>query len=349
VTSSSELYCPFASNIHPLTRFVSEQTLQWAAEFELVAEEQAERCAHSERFTWLVGRFFPRAPLPALQLISDFTSWLFWHDDVCDETLLGRDPLALGQTFDRFFDILRADRAASSGPTIPSGPFEAALLEMRERFAALAPDAPWLLRFVTSVREYFDACIWEAQNRLDGIVPSVGSFISLRRCAGGMWIYLDFVEFCMGRSLPLPLRKHRDVQRLVQITNNVASWHNDLYSLAKETRSGDVHNLVTALQAELGIEGDEAIAVAVGYANAEVRAFVELRQKLTESGQLNAAALRLYIEGLEALMRGNLDWSMESGRYTDFRGADFDAESQSRNSDIRGLAQLTSSARRVAG
>jgi hypothetical protein len=46
----------------------------------------------TERFTWLVGGFYPWAHERELELISDFTSWLFWHDDLCDETTLGEDP-----------------------------------------------------------------------------------------------------------------------------------------------------------------------------------------------------------------------------------------------------------------
>jgi hypothetical protein len=114
-----------------------------------------------------------------------------------------------------------------------------------------------------------------------------------------------------------------------------------------------VHNLVTALQAELGLECDAAIVVATSYADAEVRAFVELERKLLESVPTSDPALLLYIEGLKALMRGNLDWSMESGRYTDSTMDLLEvAPSSGRvgvKSDIRELAPGTSSARRVAG
>jgi 5-epi-alpha-selinene synthase len=320
-----ELRCPFPSNIHPLTAKASERTLQWAREFGLVQDAERQRQAHSERFTWLVGRFFPRASESVLQLISDWTSWLFWHDDVCDETELGGTQHGLTGVFDRFFDILTGELGAN-----PSSSFERALAEMVERFRRLAPDPVWMLRFATSVREYFDACIWEAGNRERGVVPSVGSFIPLRRCAGGMWIYLDFVELANGRKLSLELRKHRDVQRLVQITNNVASWHNDLFSLSKEMRAGDVHNLVTALQVEMDVDLEEARQVAIGYANAEVEAFVRIEQKLKASGIAALGDLDEYVSGLKDLMRGNLDWSAESGRYVDFGRPDA-------KSDIREL------------
>jgi hypothetical protein len=249
-----DLYCPFPSAVHPQTARAAERTRAWAAAFGLLRSSDARAQLASERFTWLVGRFFPLAPLPALQLISDFTTWLFWHDDVCDETALGQQPQALAATFQRLFGVL-----CGSEPPLSGQAFELSLAEMSGRFQRLAPDAGWMLRALTSVREYFDACVWEAQNRVDGQVPSINSFIPLRRCAGGMWIYLDFIELCSGRSLPLVLRKHREVQRLVQITNNVASWHNDLFSLAKEMRRGDVHNLVTAVQAQQGLDLPAAI------------------------------------------------------------------------------------------
>jgi 5-epi-alpha-selinene synthase len=334
------LYCPFPSSIHPLTAQASEQTLRWAHAFGLVSSEHLERQAHSERFTWLVGRFFPNAPPQVLQLISDWTSWLFWHDDVCDETDLGSNPSALQATFSRLFEILSGTSGAR-GDSV----FELALEEMATRFRDLSPDRAWFLRFCTSVREYFDACVWEAENRVKRVVPSVGSFIPLRRCAGGMWIYLDFVELVGGASLPLPLRKHRDVQRLVQITNNVASWHNDVFSLAKESRQGDVHNLVTTLQVEMNLPVEEALRVAARYADSEVKAFIALEERLKSSlrGQDLDAELSQYLQGLRSLMRGNLDWSQESGRYSPL---DEDVEHDARaHSDIRALL----SSRRAVG
>ncbi len=295
-----------------MTAEVSAGTSSWASAFGLMGSERLLRQAQAEGFTGLVGRFFPGAPGPVLQWISDWTSWLFWHDDVCDETDVGSNPTELAVIFSQLFEVLSLSRSA-----LPQRVFEVALEDMARRLVVLAPDRAWLLRFMTSVREYFDACLWEAENRARGVVPSSADFIPLRRCAGGMWIYLDFVELANGQSLPLSLRKHRDVQRLMQATNNVASWHNDIFSFSKERARSDVHNLVIVLQTELSLRTDEAIRLAARYADAEVHGFVAVAGKLgVLRGPELGAALESHVQGLRDLMRGNLDWSLGSARYT---------------------------------
>jgi hypothetical protein len=276
----------------------------------LVRSENVSRQVATEQFTWLVGRFFPNAAERELQLISDFTSWLFWHDDVCDETTLGEDPTGLRRQFEALLGVLTRRH-----PVRPGNAFDAALADLRDRFEAAAPSLAWFRRFVTAVEEYFDACCWEAENRDSGATPSVNVFIGMRRFAGGMYIYLEFVEFVLGRELPLVARSHRDVQRLAQITNNVASWHNDLFSLRKELAYGDVHNLVVVLARENELDLEDAARVAAEYCDREVNAFISLRARLPSFGPAVDAVLGDYIDGLTALMRGNLDWSLATQRY----------------------------------
>src|SRR6476619_7267280 len=90
-----ELRCPFESALNPGTEAAHRHTRDWAVGHGLVCNANIERQVATEQFTGLVGRLYPRAARTELELISDFTSWLFWHDDVCDETALGEDPAAL--------------------------------------------------------------------------------------------------------------------------------------------------------------------------------------------------------------------------------------------------------------
>jgi 5-epi-alpha-selinene synthase len=303
------LYCPFPSALNQHTAEAHRETLRWATVHGLVVGDDVRKTAQAEKYTWLVGRFYPSAPRACFQLLSDFTSWLFWHDDVCDETEIGHDPARLEARFRQLYAVLAGDAAARADP------YEVSLADMRGRFIALAPDPAWISRFLASVYDYFEGCLWEAHNRARQIVPRVADFIPMRRCAGGMWIYLDFIELVNQSALPLLLRKHRDIRRLRQIANNVACWHNDLFSFSKEKRRGDVHNLVTALEADLQLSVPEAVQLAGRYCDAEAHNFVALESKLPPFEPPLRAALVPYLAGLKALMRGNLDWSLESGRY----------------------------------
>jgi hypothetical protein len=306
-----ELDCPFPSALNPGTEAAHQHTWQWAQRLGLVRDANSQRQVSTERFTWLVGHFFPWAQTRELELISDFTSWLFWHDDVCDETTLGEDPAALAQQFAWLLGILTGRK-----PVRPDDPFDRALADLRDRFHEAAPGWGWFARMVTSVQHYFDACVWEASNRRHRRVPSVGSYIGMRRLAGGMYIYVDFVELAARAELPLPARGHREAVRLAQITCNVACWHNDLFSLDKELAYGDVHNLVVVLAQERQIPIAAARALAVATCNAEVARFTPTAGRLPSFGPDVDDLWASHQRGLAALMRGNLDWSLATLRYS---------------------------------
>ncbi len=307
------LYCPFPTALNPATAAAHRHTGQWAKRFGLVSSANIERQVATEQFTWLAGRFFPWAPPRELELISDFTSWLFWHDDVCDETLLGEDPGALARRFEALVGTLTRRTHAR-----PDDTFASALADLSERFKQASPSWGWFNRFVTSVQQYFEGGLWEARNRQRGAVPSWGDFVPMRRFAGGMYIYLDFIELANQTELPLVARGHAEVCRLAQMAASVACWHNDLFSLDKEIAYGEVHNLAIVLAHERRLDLEAASRMAVDHCNEEVASFIRSAESLPFFGEELSPTLAVYVKSLQSLMRGNLDWSLETQRY---RGA----------------------------
>jgi len=302
--------CPFVSALNPGTDAAHRHTQEWATKHGLIRNANIEHQMATEQFTWLVGRFYPRAQPPELELISDFTSWLFWHDDVCDETTLGEEPGALARQFDWLLGILTRRK-----PARPGDAFDRAFVDLRDRFERFAPSHAWLARFVVALQQYFDGCVWEARNRKSGAVPSVETFTVMRRFASAMYVYLELVELVARAELPLVARGNPDVIRLRDIANNVAAWHNDLFSLDKELAYGDVHNVVAVLAKENGIGLAEAKRAATALCNAEVAAFEAIAAGLRSFGADQDLVVAAYVENLKALMRGNLDWSLATDRY----------------------------------
>jgi 5-epi-alpha-selinene synthase len=311
-----DLHCPFSSALNPGTEAAHEHTRRWAEHFGLVRNSRIQHQIASERFTWLVGGFYPWAEARELDLISDFTSWLFWHDDVCDETTLGEDPPALARQFEWLLGILTRCK-----PVRANDAFDQAFEDLRERFEEAAPSFGWLARMVRSVQQYFEACVWEAANRRHGRVPGVDLYTAMRPVAGGMYIYLDFVELAARAELPLVARRQPALRRLHEITVNVACWHNDLFSLEKELAYGDVHNLVVVMARERNMSLNEARALAVRHCNQEMAAFAPAARRLPALDPETDAQVAAHERALGALMRGNLDWSLDTVRYRETVGA----------------------------
>jgi 5-epi-alpha-selinene synthase len=106
-----------------------------------------------------------------------------------------------------------------------------------------------------------------------------------------------------------------DVQRLAKMTNNVISWANDIVSLEKEQRQGDVHNLALILSHEQKLSLQAAVDRVGALHDAEVYAFIALAQQLPSFTPTVDADLQRYVSGLRSWMRANLDWSLDTVRY----------------------------------
>jgi 5-epi-alpha-selinene synthase len=302
------LECPFPSVINGWVHDVHDQTLAWVEHHELVAPDRLGRFEACQ-FAWLAARAYPTAPREELAIVANWNVWLFIHDDQNDEAGFGRNPGKLTELHRRMREIL-----AGSAPRAGDSAFAHALRDLIDRMFERASET-WRERFIRSIDEYFEACVWEANNRLKGLVPSVASYVDKRPLTGALNTDIELIELCEQIYLPSEVRAHPDVRRLTLMSNNVVCWSNDIISLKKEHRHGDVHNLVIAIKAECGLDWQGAVNLAGEWHNAEVRRFLELEAKLPSFEPDLDAELERYLRVLKAWMRGNLDWAYQTGRY----------------------------------
>jgi hypothetical protein len=301
-----QLFCPFRHDVSPHAEAVQERSVGWARRFGLVARGR-ERSFAGGRFGWLAAHTFPEAELEILQLVADWTTWLFALDDTCDRAPDGKRPELLQRHVDDFMAVLNGLDGVTPSPLV------GALTELRARLVPHVTPA-WMSRFLHSSLQYFEACVWEAENRARGVVPREEPYKVMRRFAGAVHTYLDLMELASRNYLPLDLRKDVDAQRLAQAANNVACWSNDVYSAKKELGYGDVHNLVVVLMHERTLGFGEALALAVGQCDDEVRSFITIERALCERRAGDVRVTR-YCGGLRAIMRGNIEWSLTTRRY----------------------------------
>lgn len=305
-----ELYCPFPPALSPHAGAVHGATSKWARRFGLASGGSVLRRIEVGKLGFLAGRFHPEAPRDELQLVSDLYLWMFLRDDRCDESELGEDPELLASTDSRFLDILGGAR-----PRGEDDPLGHALHDLGRRVVSKAPSALWLRRFVRSVRAHFDSTLWETANRAEGSTPDLATYARMRPVTGGMHVDACLIEMTRRMVLPSDVLGHPAVRYLTRASNNAVCWANDLFSLEKELKSGDVHNLVVVLRDAHGLTLPEAVERATEMHDAEVGGFLEAESRLPSFGAAIDANLERYLSGLRARMRGNLDWSLESGRY----------------------------------
>lgn len=298
--------------MNPAAELAHAESRAWGIATGLLDGDEARRRFDAARFARLTARAYPRAGPAELVLVAEWNLWLFVHDDGCDAGASGRDPDALAGTYHRLGAVLRGGAA-----DVDAGAPARALAELVPRIVGPGP-AAWRARFVAAVDDYFAACVWEARNRASRRVPTLAEYIRMRRDTGAVRTSIAMIERCEGIALPEAVRAHPRVEALADACNDVVCWANDIISLPKELASGDVHNLVRVLAEDrCGGDIEDAVGIAADMHDARVAEFIQLAADLPHFDRDADEQLAWFVDTLCAWMRGNLDWSHETGRYAE--------------------------------
>ncbi len=318
--SLPSIFCPFPSAVNTHVESVEEHTLAWARRFALVRDEAAIARLRDAKVGRLVARAYPHSPRDALAILTDWHTWLFALDDECDEAGIGKRPERLAALHAQCLEVLsgRGPEKLSALPRPRPDRLDVALIEaLCDLYRRMDPlmSRAWMGRLAVTVSEYFEAGVWEAKNRELETWPDSATYTRLRPFAGGMYIVIDLIELTEGGTLPLAVRKHPCIQRLMLITCNVVLWCNDLFSLAKEHAHHDMHNLALILHRQEDLPLQAAVDRVAQLIEHEVQRFMALEAQLPRFGATVDGVVQRFVAVLRHWMRGNLDWSMESGRY----------------------------------
>jgi len=299
------LYCPFAQSLHPDAALVHERSVLWARALGMLPTEHHVRSAHKAKLGYLAARTFPAATRQGLQLAADATMLFFVLDDYI-ETLGAADEVAAYLPY-----LLHLLRSGMTGAL--DDPFASGMIDLRQRMLALGTPRHFK-HFVDQVEEIFEANVAEARNRERGQIPDVASYLPLREVTVGIHVMLALVELLEEFRLPDRIRKHPAVRELATRASNIVGWANDLFTYEKEIIQGEIHNLVLVLMNERQWTIAEAVAATVALHDQQVLCFLQEVEQIPSFGAADASVQR-YVEMLQSLIRGHLDWAYETGRY----------------------------------
>ncbi|SHM85476.1 Terpene synthase family, metal binding domain [Chitinophaga jiangningensis] len=307
-----QLKYPFPSRVNARAEDAQTHIQQWVQKFDLITDEKALFKFNKARFAWLAARAFPDAPFHELCLIADFNTWLFLLDDQCDENSAGKKSDYLRTIMAGLMDIFHTNKVYSLED---AGPLPASLSDIWERMRAISKPS-WRLRFIRSMEDYFNSCIWEAENREAGRVPSVKDYVRMRPFTGALFADVEAIDIIEKIYLPEEVLQNAILQRMILACNNIVCWANDIISCTKESKAGDVHNLVLVLKHELGIPLQDAVAEATRMHNEELAIFLVLEKLLPYEETPFSYELIRYVAVLRSWMIGNYEWSvLDTGRY----------------------------------
>jgi hypothetical protein len=250
----------------------------------------------------------PEAPYsPALQAAANLLFWLWAFDDIkCDEFRPGQ---AAGQQVLLLCDLARAAEA----PGDPSAsPFTAALHDLRRQLQAVASPAQ-VARWADSKQPYFLANTAIAMHQSRKIIADPDTYIALRIHSGAVKPCLMLLDVADGYELPADQMERPDVKALSEMVCTLVGWDNDLLTYHKEIRRGGAdHNLITVLARSQHLPVPDAVATAAAMRDRVLSLFLRLRDQVTADA---STELQRYLTGLQAWIRGHLDWGMATARY----------------------------------
>ncbi len=298
--------CPCSEKISPFVDQVHQHTIEWVKQFQLGSDTHIFEHLQLSRFGQLAALTYPDATLDRLKIISDWNTWFFVINDQCDKSGLGKHPDQLSTLHNRCLEIL-------SGYLIKSGdlPLIHALHDLYQRLQQLASPT-WMLRFAKNTAEYFEATLWEAQNRSYNRWPNTDNYMLMCPFSSGLYIVIDLIEIAEDMRIPCIVRLHPNLIKLINLTNNVVCWSNDIIALTRETSHGDMHNMVIVMQHELNISQQDALNLIMKLIDAQIQQFQALEKKLPKFADYPGQHVQRYVAVLRSWIRGNLDWAYES-------------------------------------
>lgn len=301
-----EVHCPFPAQINACGKDLHAYSLWLVQHFRLIQHESALQHFTASRFGWFIAQIYPYGSLQELTVVCDWHIIFFLFDDYFSE---GKH----GQTQHLQLAVERLSAILNNPATQPQGPLEEAFCYFWRR-ALAASSLSWQQRFARNFTAYLQGCLWEKE--IQGQIPDLATYIEKRRLTAGVGPAFDLIEIALQIDLPPQVWKYPQIQELCRTAGNIACWVNDLYSLAKELADGEVQNLVLVLQHTCACTLQEAAERAGEMIEQETRRFIELEHQLPSFPPDLERDVQAYVTNIQALLRGNLDWSRETARYS---------------------------------
>lgn len=308
-----DLYCPIPSALNPHVSEAEEFSLTWADEFGIFPEARARKELEMSRLGHLSSYAYPNVSQEALHIMVAWLDWLMRYDDLWvdkRERVRRIRPGALAEFQRRVLDVL------GGGPVDAiDDPLHRAMYDIRVRLLRLRPG--WdMTEFLRGFGHYLQSNLWEITNIERGQAPRPPIYVGMRRHTGCLFPTYEMSCVLADIRLDRERRSHVAIGQLEIMANNYTCWLNDIYSVEREHADGTVNNLVLSLRRQYGTTLQEAVDLAAQICRTEIESYFELKSRLPQIGLVVDDDVYRYLAVLESWMRGLLDWSRMTQRYT---------------------------------
>ncbi|GKZ61969.1 terpene cyclase [Aspergillus niger] len=156
-----------------------------------------------------------------------------------------------------------------------------------------------------------------------GEVPSVQQYWCRRDRTAGVHPVIATIPFIYDFDISTRDMDDTHMKLLRRHTSYLVHIQNDMFSLRKEARVGQVENLVPIIMLNENLRASQAMKVAFMFAQESARGFDEVVDEMrqTAKGRRRAVA-EIFIKGCRNIVMGLTHWSYTGERY--FRAGEAD-------------------------
>jgi hypothetical protein len=318
------MYFPMPLRRHDQVELLEKRGLQWMAIHGFCDTEQSRARVAGTRAAHFFGHLCPDADAELLQMAVDWAYVMFVVDDVvCDEESAGADAV-----LDFSVRIVRTLEVPGAGVLDPRSPFTAPIVDLAERVHR-SVDPVLVRRLADAHYAWFAGAARQAAVRGRG-APSLNDYIFTRMLDSAISPTLAWFQLAEPFVIPEDRIAAPAARALTEMSGMVAAIDDDLYSYGKDlyfalrrpaSESGAfLGNLVHLFELGHG-DRDLALRETVALRDRIVARFIEVRDQVLPAAD---GPLARYLSNLTCLVRGNYEFGLSAGRYTnpDGRGPD---------------------------
>jgi hypothetical protein len=311
------MYFPMPWRIHRKVDLLEKQGLGFMERHGLCqGPGRRERVAGTRSALFFAGNC-PEADVERLQMAVDWTYLMFVFDDfVCDEEA----PEDAFSFLDLAVRIIRTLESPTAGLLPPENPFTGPVIDLAERLHSLATPTQ-RRRLVDAHLSWYLGVAWERAARQQQLTPTLNDYLYTRLLYVAGFPTIAWFQVSQLDDIPDTEINFPPVHALTEMASMVAALDDDLFSYGKELwhasrhppTTGPILNLVDLYQSYDQCGREEAQRRVVALRDRILARFTEVRDRVLPGA---VQPLRRYLSDLTCLIRGNYEWGIGVGRYT---------------------------------
>ncbi|KAK5999322.1 hypothetical protein QM012_005597 [Aureobasidium pullulans] len=276
----------------------------------------------------LSSMWWPRASAERLKTCTFWFLWLFTWDDEIDQSTselfinIDNANAFREESYHFVRHVLGVGNEATAKWGFDQNPPHRPLICSLDVIGAELSkvyDKDQIMCFVDEIYYYMDCQQREQRRKLTGVIPTPEQYWETRLGTSAVTSMLALNEFADSQSLPRWVMTHPRMTDIWREVNLNMSLSNDMLSLRKEIKHGDIDSIVPVLIFNTNLTVQEAIADTCTQLQKNIGRFDQWSDELCTAVQVKQPSIledvKSFITGCKYNQMANLMWSLKTSRY----------------------------------